>query len=117
MKALGGSNANLAQRLDSFLARISTRSPPNVALTAVKAALRGLVNGLAMELAHHGVHVNSQFPGYMIRTRIQTNQLELVRTLEKERFFRRIVCLKTAEKSHFVPMQQGWAVVYRTGYI
>ncbi len=60
-----------------------------------------------MELAHHGIHVNSQYPNYMIRTRIQTKQPELVRYIEKETFFGGIGCLERAGRSYFVLVQKG----------
>ena len=61
--------------------------------TASKAAIRGLVKPVAMELAQYGIRVNSLSPGYtmtdMMRG-LQQEQPDLVKQFEKETLFGRI---------------------------
>jgi sorbose reductase len=61
--------------------------------SASKAAVRGLVKPLSMELAPYGIRVNSLSPGYMIMDMmrgLQVKQPKLVKQLEKETLFGRI---------------------------
>ncbi len=61
--------------------------------TASKAAIKGLVKPVAMELSRYGIRVNSLSPGYtmtdMMRG-LQNEQPDLVRQFEKETMFGRI---------------------------
>lgn len=61
--------------------------------TASKAAIKGLVKPVAMELSKYGIRVNSLSPGYtmtdMMRG-LQNEQPDLVRQFEKETLFGRI---------------------------
>ncbi|KAK5049424.1 hypothetical protein LTR84_004353 [Exophiala bonariae] len=61
--------------------------------TASKAAIKGLVKPVAMELSRYGIRVNSLSPGYtmtdMMRG-LQTEQPDLVKQFEKETLFGRI---------------------------
>ncbi|KAK4986994.1 hypothetical protein LTR50_004946 [Elasticomyces elasticus] len=61
--------------------------------TASKAAVRGLVKPLAMELAQYGIRVNSLSPGYMMTDMmrgLQQQQPSLVAQFEKETMYGRI---------------------------
>lgn len=61
--------------------------------TASKAAIKGLVKPLAMELSQYGIRVNSLSPGYMMTDMmrgLQTEQPTLVSQFEKETLFGRI---------------------------
>ena len=61
--------------------------------TASKAAVRGLVKPMAMELAPFGIRVNSLSPGYMMTDMmrgLQEQQPQLVDQFEKETLFGRI---------------------------
>lgn len=63
--------------------------------TASKAAIKGLVKPMAMELSQYGIRVNSVSPGYTMTDMmkgLQTQQPDLVRQFEKETLFGRI-CL------------------------
>ena len=80
-----------------FIGSIATHIPTSVqhisAYTASKAAVRGLVKPLAMELAPYGIRVNSLSPGYMMTDMmrgLQTKQPDLVKQFEKETLFERI---------------------------
>ena len=61
--------------------------------TASKAAIKGLVKPVAMELSRYGIRVNSLSPGYtmtdMMRG-LQSEQPDLVKQFEKETLFGRI---------------------------
>ena len=61
--------------------------------TASKAAVKGLVKPVAMELSRYGIRVNSLSPGYtmtdMMRG-LQSQQPDLVKQFEKETLFGRI---------------------------
>ena len=80
-----------------FIASISTHTPSaaqNIsAYIASKAAVRGLVKPLALELAAHGIRVNSLSPGYtmteMMRG-LQQKQPDLVDGFAEESMFGRI---------------------------
>lgn len=74
-----------------FIASISTHIPSvaqNIsAYVASKDAVRGLVKPLAIELAPHGVRVNSLSPGYMMTDMmrgLQKQQPDLVRQFQRE---------------------------------
>ena len=74
-----------------FVASISTHIPSvaqNIsAYIGSKAAVRGLVGPLAVELAPYGIRVNSLSPGYMmtdIMQGLQRQQPDLVRQFQKE---------------------------------
>jgi NAD(P)-dependent dehydrogenase (short-subunit alcohol dehydrogenase family) len=61
--------------------------------TASKAAVKGLVKPMAMELAPYGIRVNSLSPGYMMTDMmrgLQEKQPQLVDQFEKETLFGRI---------------------------
>lgn len=61
--------------------------------TASKAAVKGLVKPLAMELSRYGIRVNSLSPGYMMTDMmrgLQAEQPTLVKQFEKETLFGRI---------------------------
>lgn len=61
--------------------------------TASKAAVKGLVKPMAMELAPYGIRVNSLSPGYMMTDMmrgLQQQQPQLVDQFEKETLFGRI---------------------------
>lgn len=61
--------------------------------TASKAAVRGLVKPLAMELAQYGIRVNSLSPGYMMTDMmrgLQQKQPSLVAQFERETMYGRI---------------------------
>lgn len=61
--------------------------------TASKAAVKGLVKPMAMELAPYGIRVNSLSPGYMMTDMmrgLQEQQPQLVDQFEKETLFGRI---------------------------
>lgn len=61
--------------------------------TASKAAIKGLVKPLAMELSQYGIRVNSLSPGYMMTDMmrgLQAEQPTLVSQFEKETLFGRI---------------------------
>jgi sorbose reductase len=78
--------ASIATHISTTVQRISTYS-------ATKAAIRGLVKPLAMELAEYGIRVNSLSPGYMMTDMmrsLQQQQPKLVAQFEKETLFRRI---------------------------
>jgi sorbose reductase len=78
--------ASIATHIASTAQRISTYA-------ASKAAIRGLVKPLAMELAEYGIRVNSLSPGYMMTDMmrsLQQQQPTLVAQFEKETLFRRI---------------------------
>ena len=80
-----------------FIASISTHTPSSAqnisAYIASKAAVRGLVKPLALELAPHGIRVNSLSPGYtmteMMRG-LQQQQPDLVDGFAEESMFGRI---------------------------
>jgi sorbose reductase len=80
-----------------FIASISTHTPSSAqnisAYIASKAAVRGLVKPLAVELAPHGIRVNSLSPGYtmtdMMRS-LQQQQPDLVDGFARESMFGRI---------------------------
>lgn len=61
--------------------------------TASKAAIKGLIKPLAMELSRYGIRVNSLSPGYMMTDMmrgLQAEQPTLVKQFEKETLFGRI---------------------------
>lgn len=61
--------------------------------TASKAAIKGLVKPLTMELSQYGIRVNSLSPGYMMTDMMRGLQMEqptLVSQFEKETLFGRI---------------------------
>ena len=61
--------------------------------TASKAAIKGLVKPMAMELSKYGIRVNSLSPGYMMTDMmrgLQSKQPDLVSQFEKETLFGRI---------------------------
>ena len=61
--------------------------------TATKAAVRGLVKPMAMELAQYGIRVNSLSPGYMftdMMRSLQKQQPKLVAQFEHETMFGRV---------------------------
>lgn len=71
--------ASSAQRISSY--------------TASKAAVKGLVKPVAMELARFGIRVNSLSPGYTMTDMmqgLQQRQPDLVKQFEKETLFGRI---------------------------
>jgi sorbose reductase len=80
-----------------FIASIATHIASSAqqisCYTASKAAIRGLVKPVAMELARYGIRVNSLSPGYtmtdMMR-QLQQDQPDLVRQFEGETLFGRI---------------------------
>lgn len=80
-----------------FIASIATYIASTVqqisCYTASKAALKGLVKPVAMELSRYGIRVNSLSPGYtmtdMMRE-LQSEQPNLVKQFEKETLFGRI---------------------------
>jgi len=77
---------SIATHISSTAQRISCYS-------ASKSAVHGLVKPLAIELAPHGIRVNSLSPGYMMTDMmrgLQTQQPDLVRQFEKETLFGRI---------------------------
>lgn len=80
-----------------FVASIATyiaSSAQNISCyTASKAAVKGLVKPMAMELAPYGIRVNSLSPGYMMTDMmrgLQQKQPTLVAQFEKETLFGRI---------------------------
>jgi len=80
-----------------FIASIATymaSSAQQIACyTASKAAIKGLVKPVAMELSRYGIRVNSLSPGYTMTDMMRGLQLEqpdLVRQFEKETMFGRI---------------------------
>jgi sorbose reductase len=80
-----------------FIASIATYISTTVqhisCYTASKAAIKGLVKPLAMELAPYGIRVNSLSPGYMMTDMmkgLQKQAPDLVRQFEKETLFGRI---------------------------
>ena len=61
--------------------------------TASKAAIKGLVKPVAIELSPYGIRVNSLSPGYMMTDMmkaLQSKQPRLVKQFEKETLFGRI---------------------------
>lgn len=80
-----------------FIASIATYIASSVqqisCYTASKAAVKGLVKPVSMELSRYGIRVNSLSPGYtmtdMMRN-LQHEQPDLVKQFEKETFFGRI---------------------------
>jgi sorbose reductase len=80
-----------------FIASIATYIVSSVqqisCYTASKAAIKGLVKPVAMELSRYGIRVNSLSPGYtmtdMMRG-LQSEQPNLVKQFEKETLFGRI---------------------------
>jgi sorbose reductase len=61
--------------------------------TASKAAIRGMVKPIAMELSKYGIRVNSLSPGYMMTDMmrgLQSQQPDLVSQFEKETLFGRV---------------------------
>ena len=79
--------------ITSIATRISTKVQNMSCYTASKAAVRGLVKPLAMELAEHGIRVSSLSPGYMMTDMmrgLQKIQPTLVAQFEKETLFGRI---------------------------
>lgn len=78
--------ASIATHMASSAQRISC-------YTASKAAVRGLVKPVAMELSKFGIRVNSLSPGYtmtdMMRS-LQSQQPDLVKQFEEETMFGRI---------------------------
>ena len=78
--------ASIATHISTTVQRISCYS-------ASKAAVRGLVKPLAMELAEYGIRVNSLSPGYMMTEmmrQLQVQKPDLVQQFEKETLFGRI---------------------------
>lgn len=80
-----------------FIASIATyisSSVQNISCYAAsKAAVKGLVKPMAMELARYGIRVNSLSPGYMMTDMmrgLQQQQPTLVAQFEKETLFGRI---------------------------
>ncbi|KAK4684202.1 hypothetical protein P7C73_g5997, partial [Tremellales sp. Uapishka_1] len=80
-----------------FIASIATYISTSVqkisCYTASKAAIKGLVKPLSMELAPYGIRVNSLSPGYMMTDmmrNLQKLQPDIVRQFEKETLFGRI---------------------------
>lgn len=79
--------------IGSIATHISTTVQNISCYAASKAAVRGLVKPLAMELAQYGIRVNSLSPGYMMTDMmrgLQVKQPELVSQFEKETLFKRI---------------------------
>lgn len=77
----------------SIATRISSTIQAISCYTASKAAVQGLVKPLAMELAPHGIRVNSLSPGYMMTDMmrgLQVKQPAIVAQFEKETLFGRI---------------------------
>ena len=80
-----------------FIASIATHIASSAqqisCYTASKAAVKGLVKPMAMELAPYGIRVNSLSPGYMMTDMmrgLQEQQPQLVDQFEKETLFGRI---------------------------
>ena len=80
-----------------FITSIATHTPSSAqrisAYIASKAAVRGLVKPLAMELAPYGIRVNSLSPGYTMTDMmkgLRDKSPDLVRQFEKETLFGRI---------------------------
>ncbi|KAJ5885882.1 hypothetical protein N7504_011718 [Penicillium tannophilum] len=80
-----------------FIASIATHVASSAqqisCYTASKAAVKGLVKPMAMELAPYGIRVNSLSPGYMMTDMmrgLQGQQPQLVDQFEKETLFGRI---------------------------
>lgn len=79
--------------IGSIATYLSTTVQKLSAYTASKAAVRGLVKPLAMELAPHRIRVNSLSPGYMMTDMmraLQVKEPKLVKQFEKETMFGRI---------------------------
>lgn len=77
----------------SIATHISTTAQHITSYTASKAAVRGLVKPMAMELAEHGIRVNSLSPGYMMTDMmagLEKSQPQLVAQFKKETLFNRI---------------------------
>lgn len=78
--------ASIATHINTYAQQISC-------YTASKAAVRGLVKPLAMELAQYGIRVNSLSPGYM-RTEMlaQVERIfpDLIKQFNKESMFGRV---------------------------
>lgn len=77
----------------SIATHISTKVQKISCYTASKAAVKGLVKPLAMELAPYGIRVNSLSPGYMMTDMMKSlreQTPDLVRQFEKETLFGRI---------------------------
>jgi sorbose reductase len=80
-----------------FIASIATHIASSAqqisCYTASKAAIKGLVKPLAMELAKYGIRVNSLSPGYMMTDMmrgLEQQQPSLVKQFKKETMFGRI---------------------------
>jgi sorbose reductase len=85
--------------IGSVATHISTAVQNISCYSASKAAVRGLVKPLVIELAPYGIRVNSLSPGYMMTDmmrNLQAKQLKLVEQFEKETLFGRIDELKGA---------------------
>lgn len=82
--------------------------------TASKAAIKGLVKPVAMELSRYGIRVNSLSPGYTMTDMmkgLQSEQPSLVKQFEKETMFGRIGLpeeLKGAVLWLSSPKASGW---------
>lgn len=77
----------------SIATHISSAAQQISCYTASKAAVKGLVKPLAMELAPYGIRVLSLSPGYMMTDMmrgLQSQQPALVKQFEKETLFGRI---------------------------
>ena len=88
---------NLPNKSIVFIASIATHTPSSSqhisAYIASKAAVRGLVKPLAVELARHGIRVNSLSPGYTMTDMmqgLQQQQPDLVDGFARESMFGRI---------------------------
>jgi len=79
--------------ISSIATSISTIAQRISCYAASKAAIKGLVKPLAMELAPYGIRVNSLSPGYMMTDMmrgLQQQAPDLVSQFEKETLFGRI---------------------------
>lgn len=79
--------------IGSIATHIASSAQQISCYTASKAAVRGLVKPLAMELAQYGIRVNSLSPGYMMTDMmrgLQEQQPQLVSQFGKETMFGRI---------------------------
>lgn len=91
------SSSGVSNKSIVFIASIATHTPSSAqtvsAYIASKAAVRGLVKPLAVELAPYGINVNSLSPGYtmtdMMRN-LQQQQPNLVDRFARESMFGRI---------------------------
>ncbi|KAK5218678.1 hypothetical protein LTR72_008617 [Exophiala xenobiotica] len=79
--------------IGSIATHIASTAQNISAYVASKAAVRGLVAPLSMELAPYGIRVNSLSPGYMMTDMmrgLQSQQPDLVKQFEQETMYGRI---------------------------